>query len=158
MSRKAEEEFIRNICRKCLSCIKTKTGGVIPRSMWYMVYATRPFEYIHVDFFELPDAVNGYKWLLIITDDFSLTTVLHPTKSANADTVVKVLLKHWLAVFPDPDLVHSGRGSHFDNKVVKKLTKARGLKHTICTPYAKWAHGVAERNNKQIVDILKPLY
>ena len=59
---------------------------------------------------------DGYKWILVITDDFSLTTVLHLTRSADADTVVKVLLKHWISVFPDPDLMHSDGGSHFDTQ------------------------------------------
>ena len=35
-SRKHEEEFLRNRCRKCLSCIKTRTGKTVPRPMWYM--------------------------------------------------------------------------------------------------------------------------
>jgi len=157
MGRKMEEEFIKALCRKCISCIKTRTGNTIPRPMWYMVYATRPFEYIHMDFITLPDSADGYKHVLIITCDFSLTTVLQPTKSADADTVVRALLEHWLSVYPDPDLIHTDGGSHFDNKVVEKLTKARQLKHTICTPYAKWAHGVAENNNKQMLNILRPL-
>jgi hypothetical protein len=53
--------------------------------------------------------------------------------------------------------MHSDGGSHFDNQVVKKLAKVRGWKHTICTPYAKWAHGVAEHNNKEVLKILRPL-
>jgi len=96
MGRKAEEEFIKALCRKCLSCIKTKTGSTIPRPMWYMVYATRPFEYIHMDFIQLPEAANGCKYILAITDDFSLTTVLHPTKNASAETVVKVLMEQYI--------------------------------------------------------------
>jgi hypothetical protein len=157
MGVKAEEEYIRGLCRRCLSCIKTKTGSTIPRPMWYMVYATRPFEYIHLDFVHLPDAVDGKKYLLVITDDFSLTTVLHACESNDADTVVKVLLEHWLSHYPDPELMHSDGGSHFDNQVVKKLASVRGWKHTICTPYAKWAHGVAEHNNKEVLKILRPL-
>ena len=98
MGRKMEEEFIKALCRKCLSCIKTKTGNTIPRPMWYMVYATRPFEYIHMDFIQLPEAANGCKYILAITDDFSLTTVLHPTKNASAETVMKVLLEQYLPV------------------------------------------------------------
>ena len=43
-----------------------------------MTYATRPFEYLHLDFMDMPDAANGHSKMLIITDDFSLTTVLHP--------------------------------------------------------------------------------
>ena len=62
--------------------------------MWYMVYATRPFEYLHMDFMELPDAANGYKYLLIITCDMSLTTVLYPTKTADAEAVVTALTEH----------------------------------------------------------------
>ena len=27
----------------------------------------------------------------------------------------------------------------------------------MCTPYAKWAHGVAERNNKELLNIMVPL-
>ena len=67
------------------------------------------------------DVENVY--LLVITDDFSLTTVLHACESNDADTVVRVLLEHWLSHYPDPELMHTDGGSHFDNEVVKKLTK-----------------------------------
>ena len=157
LSRKQQQEHIKGACKKCLSCIKTRTGKVIPRPMWYMVRATKPFEYIHLDYIELPDAANGMKYVLVITDDLSLTTVLHATKNNDAETVVKVLLEHWFAYYPDCDLMHTDGGSHFDNAVVKLLAQARGWKHTICTPYAKWAHGVAERNNRVMLDILSPL-
>ena len=73
--------------------------------MWYMVYATQPFEYeyIHIDFMQLEEAINGCKYILYITDDFSLTTILHPTKNADAETVVKILLEQYLSVYPDPN-------------------------------------------------------
>ena len=137
MGKTAEKEFIRALCRRCLSCIKTKTGSTIPRPMWYMVYATKPFEYIHMDFIQLPEAANGCKYILALTCDFSLTTVLQPTRNADADTVVKVLLEQYLPTYPDPDLIHSDGDTHFINDVVERITKARGIKHTICTPYAK---------------------
>ena len=154
---KAEAEYIRALCRKCLSCIKTRTGSTVPRPLWYMVYATRPYEYLHLDFIELPDPSNGKKYVLVITDDFSLKTVLHATEKNDAATVAKVLLEQWLSNYPDPELIHSDGGSHFDNQVVKLIAKARGWKHTICTPYAKWANGVAERSNKTMVNILTTL-
>ena len=132
--RKHEEEFLRNRCRKCLSCIKTRTGKTVPRPMWYMTYATRPFEYIHMDFMELPTPTNGKKYVLVITDDFSLTTVICNTEKNDANTVVRALLDHWLSIYPDPDLLHTDGGSHFDNAVIQGLTEARGWAHTICTP------------------------
>ncbi len=129
----------------------------MPRPMWYMVYATRPFEYIHLDFIEMPEAVDGATYVLVITDDFSLTTVLYPTKNADAATVAEALLQKWLAYYPDPALMHTDGGSHFDNKVVKLIADARGWKYSICTPYAKWAHGVAERNNRIMLEVVTPL-
>ena len=103
--------------------------------MWYMVYATRPFEYVHMDFMELPTPTNGKRYVLVITCDFSLTTVLYNTDTNDADAVVQALLNDWLSVYPDPDLLHTDGGSHFDNAVIKGLTEARGWAHTICTPY-----------------------
>ena len=122
-----------------------------------MIYATRPFEYIHLDFFELPDAANGMKYVLCVTCDYSLTTLLYPTKSTDAATVVRALLDGWLSHYPDPDLIHTDGGTHFDNQVMEMLSSIRGWDHTICTPYAKWAHGVAERNNRTAIDIMKQL-
>ena len=37
------------------------------------------------------------------------------------------------------------------------MADARGWTHTICTPYAKWAHGVAEKNNQVMRDIMRHL-
>ena len=122
-----------------------------------MAYATRPFEYIHMDFIELPDAVDGNVYVLCITCDFSLTTVLWPTAKNDSEAVVDALLQAWLPYYPDPELLHSDGGTHFDNQVIQLLTQRRGWKHTICTPHAKWANGVAERCVKEMKDIMTQL-
>lgn len=44
LSRRQQQERIKAACRKCLSCIKTRTGKIVPRPMWYMVHVTKPFE------------------------------------------------------------------------------------------------------------------
>ena len=66
-------------------------------------------------------------------------------------------MEQWLSIYPDPDLIHTDGGSHFDKQVVEKLTTARQLRYTICTPYAKWAHRVTENNNEMMLRILRPL-
>ena len=126
VNRSTEESLIRDAVRRCLSCIKTRTGKSIPRPLWYMVYATAPFEYIHLDFMELPDATNGMKYVLVVVCDFSLTTLLHPCHKADTETVVKALLEHWLSHYPDPLLLHTDGGSHFDNAVVRAIAKIKG--------------------------------
>ena len=141
----------------CLSCIKTKYGKTVPRPYWYMAYATRPFEYIHMDFIEMPLAANGMEHILVITDDYSLTTVLHACPTPDTEAVVTALLQDYLPYYPDPDLMHSDGGSHFDNEVIKKLAAARGWMRTQSAPYASWSNGVAEWNNKTMVNIMRRL-
>ena len=94
LTKTAQHEYIRARCRRCLSCIKNRAGKTVPRPMWYMAYATRPFEYIHIDFMDMPEAADGCKHVLIITDDFSLTTLIHATQDATADTVANILINH----------------------------------------------------------------
>ena len=71
--------------------------------------------------------------------------------------MAKALLDDWLSHYPDPKLIHSDGGSHFDCEVVKLIAQARGWKHTFSTVYAKWTHGVAERMNKTVLQIFRTL-
>ena len=41
-----------------------------------MVYATPPLKYIHLNFMERPDVMNEFNHVLVVVDDFSLTTLL----------------------------------------------------------------------------------
>ena len=153
----ATKKHIAARCRSCLACIKLRTGGTIPRPMWYLVRATRPFEYLHLDFVEMPTSSDGFKWLLVVVCDLSLTTLLHPCKRCTAMEVVTALVNEWLAHYPDPVLIHTDGGTHFDNAVVRGLARVCGWRHTLSTAYAKWTHAVAERTNKEVLQILRPL-
>ena len=116
-----------------------------------MVRATRPYKYLHLDFVSMPESAAGHLYLLVIVDDMSMTTLLHPTEKTDADTVIDALLNHWLSHYPDPVLLHTDGGSHFNNTVVQGLAKLRGWdRTTISTVYAKWAHGVAESMNRDM--------
>ena len=64
-------------------------------------------------------------------------------------------LQAWLPYYPDPELLHTDDGTHFDNQVIELLTERRGWKHTIYTPHAKCANGVVERSIKEMKDIMK---
>ena len=74
-----------------------------------MESVTRPFEYLNLDFVSIPDSDPGQKHLLVVVDDLSLTTLLHPCVRIDADTVVEALLSQWLSHYPDPVLLHTGR-------------------------------------------------
>ena len=156
-SEAATKRYITRRCRSCLGCIKLRTGGTVPRPLWFMVRATRPWEYVHADFIEMPKATNGMVWMLVLVDDLSLTTLLHPCEACTAEVFINVFINEWLSHHPDPVLLHTDGGTHFDNEIVRGIAQACGLRHTISTAYAKWAYGVAERMNKAVLQVLRPL-
>ena len=153
----ASRLYIVSRCQACLSCIKMRTGDTIPRPMWYMIRATRPFELLHMDYVSMPETTTGMKHLLVVTDDLSCLVVLEPTTTNDAATVALTLLSRWLAHYPDPAMIHTDGGSHFDNQIMKMLAKRRGWDLSLSTPYAKWAHGIAERMNKSVLSVMRPL-
>ena len=71
--------------------------------------------------------------------------------------VVKALVNEWLSHYPDPLLLHTDGGTHFDNAIVRGLAEVSGWRHTLFTAYAKWTYAVAERANKEVLQVLRPL-
>ena len=96
-------------------------------------------------------------WLLVVVDDLSLTTLLHPCESCTAEVFIHTFINEWLAHYPEPIMLHTDGGTHFDNEVVRGITQACGLQHNISTAYAKWANGLVERTNRHVLDIIRPL-
>lgn len=150
-------DTVQRAVRACISCLKSRYGQMIPRPLWYMVRATRPFEYLHADFVHVPLSTCGCEYVLVIVDDLSLTALLHPCKRNDAKSFITAMLDHWLAYYPDPIMLQTDGGTHFDNKVVRGLASRRGWQFRLTTPYCKWAHGVAERLNKQFLAVIRPL-
>ena len=46
--------------------------------------ATKPFEYLHMDFCDMPMAENGDRYILVIVCDLSGTVMLVPSKTRTA--------------------------------------------------------------------------
>ena len=117
-----------------------------------MVRATVPFEYIHADWIDMPEATNGYKYLLVVIDDLSGTVMLHGCKTHTAEDTARALVNHWLSIYPDPQMLHTDDGTHFVNSIFKSIVDIRGFAHHITAPHAKWTHGVGERINRTCLD------
>ena len=79
----ATKQYITRRCRSCLACIKLRTGGTVPRPLWFMVRATRPWEYIHADFIEMPKASNDMVWMLVPGGRFELNHATSPLRGVH---------------------------------------------------------------------------
>ena len=142
----------KDFTRTCLQCLKIVGGKLTPRPLWFMLHATKPFELIHSDWMDMPDAINGHKYLLIVIDDLSGTVLLHSSATHTAEDTAKAIVDHWLSMYPDPTMLHTDGGTHYKNSIFKSIASIRGFTHHITSPHAKWAHGVGERINRRCLD------
>lgn len=142
-------------CNKCLSCMKTKGGKVVPRPMLSMERATRPNELLTFDFttVRLDDTPGVPQHLLVVMDNFSRYVRLYPSLKADADAVTRAMVD-WFAAFGICTNWVSDRGSHFANDVMKRLAEAHGINHHFTLARAPWSNGMVERVNRNLRELL----
>lgn len=138
------DEYIRDVCRTCIGCMKVRGGRYVPRPMGHQITATRPFEVISLDWLSLPMAPDGTNKLLVITDHLYGLKAGGAAKSASGEMTAKILNEKWLMYFPDPLILLSDGAPHFNNELLLNIAGLRGYDHRILTAYTPWSN-LAER-------------
>ena len=88
---------------------------------------TYPGEDWQMDFTQMPVS-QGYKYLLIMIDTFIGWTEVFPTRTENAEEVVKKKLLHEIILrFGLPRSFQSDNGTSFTSKVTQGVSKALGI-------------------------------
>ena len=79
--------------------------------------------------------------------------IAYPKNDAN--TVVGFLQRNILSRFWTPRAIINDRGSHFENRVFKKLMNRYGMKHIMSLAYHPQTNRKAEISNREIKKILE---
>jgi transposase InsO family protein len=144
----------------CLTCIRVRGGGTVPRPLGHGMQATRPNSVLGCDYLYVRAATPGsghdFVYLLVLVDLYARYVDLVPCAEANAANVVRALLR-WFAQFGVCTQWQTDGGSHFVNSVLSQLRGLLKCDHHITTPYAPWANGAVERQNAQVLTALRAL-
>lgn len=105
----------------------------------------------------LPNAQNGLKNVLVMTDVFSKYIVAVPTQDQRASTVAKVLVSEWFYKFGVPAHRHSDQGLNFESAFVQQLCSLYGIVKSRTTPYHPDGNGQCERFNRALHHLLRTL-
>ena len=105
-----------------------------------------PFHKISVDVTgPLPRGPHGEQYILGVIDNFSRFVSLIPLKRATAETVAKALYEKWIAVFGVPEVIHSDRGTEFENQLMFNLCRLLGIRKSRSSPYYPKGNSIVER-------------
>ena len=114
-----------------------------------------PFERIGIDFVgPLTTTSKGNRYILVAVDYFTKWPEAKATKRADAQTVVDFLYEEIICHHSPPKHIHSDRGTHFVNEIIKGLMERFRMRHHKSTPYHSQTNGQVEHFNRTLCEAL----
>ena len=95
-----------------------------------------------------PSKQNSY--IHVIVDAFSHFVVTVPVNQNNTQNADNSLLHHWITKLGPPLYLNTDRGSEYIYSEHANLCTTMGIRHSPRTPYAPWANGLVENQNKNL--------
>jgi transposase InsO family protein len=140
--------------RTCDKCQKAREFAIFPTEPLRPIICLEPFEIVTVDYSGPYETCRGYHYCLYIIDNFTGWLVF-PTRKADGETTKKALIAYSYR-FGYPRVLHSDRGSHFDNETCLEWSRESGIKWVFGGPGVAKSQGQVGRSIKAIVAKVKP--
>lgn len=151
------KEDIKEFIQSCIHCIISRNGERIPRPLSTALHGERPNEVVHADFLYMgPSNIEGLTYVLLIKDDLSSYTWLHPCANADSEAATNAIAK-WISCFGCMPWLVTDQGSHFTASLMTNLTREMHIRHHFTTAYCPWANGTIERLCKEVLRVVRAL-
>ena len=145
---------IREYVKKCKECAMRSRAGANKIPLQEFEETTYPFEMVAIDITYLPQATDGYTYILTIIDFFSRYLIMVPLRDQTAETVAQALVIHLFLKFGCPKRILSDNGKQFVGKLMKEICRLLDIDRVTCTVYSPAVNGRVERVHKTIKRML----
>lgn len=111
------------------------------------------FHFLHIGHSEdasAVDAQEGYKYVLVVEDDFSGFVRLAPAKQCTSIFTAGELVR-WCATFGKLSVSVSDNATHFKDRLLRKVAKELGIRHHFTVVESAWANGTVERAMCEVI-------
>lgn len=147
---------ITKYVRSCVICCKNKPEQKKPAGLLAPHRVVdKPFQVVSCDLIgPLPRSNRGFKFILVIVDNFSKFSIVVPLRNATAKLVCTALEEHLLLLFGQPDVLICDNGSQLTSKEFSKLLKSYNIKQFCIANYHPQANPT-ERTNKTLETMIR---
>ncbi|GCC39157.1 hypothetical protein chiPu_0023364 [Chiloscyllium punctatum] len=150
--------MIENYIRECKTSTEYNVKATVKPNEEKFPLPRMPGQEIVIDYTDMIERVNGYRYLLVAVDAYTGWPKVIPTKKEEAKTVIKFLINQYIPTDGFPKRVRSDNGTHFKNKDLQDVKAALGLKHAFGTVYHPQSQGKVERMNQSIKGEIGKVY
>jgi len=139
--------------KSCLACQAGKPMKQTKVPLKSLPIESTIFERFHIDHLSLPTS-NGYKYVLVAIDAFSLYCVLMPCYTTSAEETAKLLFDNVFMVYGCKSIV-SDRGAGLMSKLLCKLCRLLGIQQIRTSPRHPATNSRCEKFNSNILNALR---
>ncbi|BHF73948.1 hypothetical protein SprV_0401703200 [Sparganum proliferum] len=141
-------------CTACKVCAQIKSPIPAPRALLYPIAVDGPNHRIGVDIIgPLPTTRRGNRFILVMVDYFTKWCEAVPLQTQDTKSVAATILNDWISRYGAPTIIHSDRGTAFENHLLAELCPLLQIRKTR-TPYHPEGNGLVESTNRTIKRIL----
>ena len=143
---------VENWVSGCATCQKRKNPTQKHRHSMQIWPNSEPFHHVSVDILgPLPES-NGFRYILMMGDNFTRWFEAVPLADVTAVSVCNAFLDSWVTRYGVPDYIHSDNGPQFTSSLFKNMCERLQLTQTRTTPYNPQGNAKVERINHTLED------
>ena len=144
-------EDVIDFCHSCTGCARIKEPIPTARAPLQPIAVEGPNHRIGVDIMgPLPTTHAGNRYILVMVDYFTKWCEAVPLKQQDAQSVASAIVNEWICRYGAPVIIHSDRGSAFENHLLNAICNLLQIKKTRTTPYHPEGNGLVERTNRTL--------
>ena len=141
---------LEKIAKSCETCISVRRPAPKPKVSLPMSDSFN--EKVAMDI----KVIEG-KFVLHIIDTFTRYSCAAILKNKSAKEVIRVLFRHWIAIFGQPRCLFTDNGSEFVNEELMELAEKYDVNLQTTPVEAPFANGICERHNGVLGQMTKKL-
>ena len=134
--------MLRDGYQECEQCQMRNNSQPLPQAPLGTISAGYPFEKISWDIMgPLPITERGNKYILVVTDLFSIWVEAFPLQVTDGLTLTSILMDEVICRYGVPQQLLSDQDSNLNAEVNQKLCKLLGNERTRTTAYHQQGNG-----------------
>ena len=142
--------------KECLSCQQTKGTRGLQQPWQELPAVSHPLERVSVDLTDMVAGMNGYRYILTVTDHFSRYVKFYRLRTKTSNEVSK-RFQDYLYDFGAPQYLLLDNGGEFTSQQFRDLCRTYHIKLGYTTPYHPRGNSVTERMHQTLKTVLANL-
>jgi hypothetical protein len=142
---------IKAHCDQCRQCQVTQPTSIAPQPLRPLPMPTQFNDIIQSDLLGPLPAINGFKYLMIITDRFSRLMTAVPMPDKTAEAAANAIMQGWFAKHGSCNTLITDKGREYSNAIFQELAKKFGFTHNFSSAGHPQSNGLTERLNRTII-------